>query len=192
MIISQGLPHILKTESSLGRLLLSSLSWKCNYFLRITTQFASLPFCCVALVDANLTEMSLSPKDYHTFWTPSRHWGAVCFHQCHVRVAVSVGWLHNVQADVLTRSAACCQLNKTVFISYGLPHTVKTESSLMRLCFPYKSYAVLCSMPVGFRKLWLRPATFLWSIRLCMCFVMAEMYGSKKLVCSSRCLFSPL
>ena len=136
--------------------------------------------------------MLLSLQDCHTIWTPSRHWGAVCFHQCHVRVVVSVGWLHNVQADVLTRSAACCQLNKTVFISYGLPHNVKTESSLMRLCFPYKSYAVLCSMPVGFRKLWLRPATFLWSIRLCMCFVMAEMYGSKKLVYSSRCFCSPV
>ena len=116
VIISPGLPHIFKTESSLGRLLLTSLSWKCSYFLRNTTHFASLPFCCVALVDANLTKMSLSPKDCHTTWTPSRHWGGVCFHQCHVRVVVSVGWLHNVQADVLTRSAACCQLNKTVYV----------------------------------------------------------------------------
>ena len=40
-----------------------------------------------------------------------------------------------MQADVLTRGAACCQLNKTVSIYYGLPHAVKTESSLMRLYF---------------------------------------------------------
>ena len=36
-----------------------------------------------------LTNMWLFPKDYHTFWKLSRHWGALCTHQCHEIVPIS-------------------------------------------------------------------------------------------------------
>ena len=48
-----------------------------------------------------------------------------------------------MQADVLTRSAACCQLSKTVFISYGLPHTVKTIEACQRSMEHPSVYVVL-------------------------------------------------
>ena len=46
VIISTGLPHILKTESSLMRLLFLPSSWSCGCFPRTATYFASLLFNC--------------------------------------------------------------------------------------------------------------------------------------------------
>ena len=85
VIICWGLPHILKTESSFGRLMLSHMSCNCKYFLRITTQFASLLFYCAALVVANLTKLSDFVR-ITTFCKPSLHWCAFCSYQVHDHV----------------------------------------------------------------------------------------------------------
>ena len=136
----------MKTESSFGRLLLSS--WKSSYFLRLTTHFASLPFCCVALVDVNLTNMSLSRKDYHTFWKPSLHWCAFCYYQVHDHVLVCQGLPHILQACfcIAQRSRHMCRmslyrvalvvvdLTRHLITPEGLLSILQADSLLGRLC----------------------------------------------------------
>ena len=64
----------------------------------------------------------------------SLHWGACCFQQCHEHVVISHGLPHNLQAYFLIASRiGSCQLKRAIVISSGIPHILKTESSLMRL-----------------------------------------------------------
>ena len=83
VVLSQGLPHNLQAYCFMGRLLLSSMSWSCNYSQRITTQFASLLFYEVLLAAANLTKLSWSRKDYHIFWKLSLQWSTFCSDEVH-------------------------------------------------------------------------------------------------------------
>ena len=84
--------------------------------------------------------LSLFPKDYHTFWKLSLHLGAPCFHQFHEIIVISQGLPHNLQAYFLLRRISCCQLNKHVIITQGLPHILKHESSLGRLLLSAMSW----------------------------------------------------
>ena len=133
----------------------------CDYFFRISTHFCKLTFYCVALVVVKFTRMWL-------FLQACSKFRKVTFYGIAL-VAVNLTRMLLLPQDYHT----LCELtfDCIALVVVSCPNWCKSYAFVLACINSHKPYAVLCSMPVDFRKLWLRPASILWSIRLCSTYV---------------------